>query len=122
MGKKGSKYLLQDGGAGQGEDGGDPGPPPKAEVAFDDFDVLRAIGRGAFGKVSALHPTFPRQIYRIPTKKRHSMVFKQKTRKYTVLLPPLEGGGGVQSVKISNIIKPHPPFPQVNFGPRSAIE
>ena len=87
MGKKGSKYLLQDGGgAGQGgEDGGDPGPPPKAEVAFDDFDVLRAIGRGAFGKVSALYASV-KSVQLIPTKKRHSMLFKQKTRKYTVLL------------------------------------
>ena len=75
MGKKGSKYLLQDGGgAGQGgEDGGDPGPPPKAEVAFDDFDVLRAIGRGAFGKVSATYAaycTFPRQICAVNSHKK----------------------------------------------------
>jgi len=30
-----------------------PGPPPKPEVGFDDFELLRAIGRGSFGKVSA---------------------------------------------------------------------
>lgn len=30
----------------------DSGPPPKPEIGFDDFEVLRAIGRGSFGKVS----------------------------------------------------------------------
>ena len=28
-----------------------PGPPPKPEIGFDDFELLRAIGRGSFGKV-----------------------------------------------------------------------
>ena len=27
------------------------GQPPPEEMSFDDFEVLRAIGRGAFGKV-----------------------------------------------------------------------
>ena len=118
MGKKGSKYLLQDGGgAGQGEDGGDPGPPPKAEVAFDDFDVLRAIGRGAFGKVSALYHEHS-NLQLIPPKNRSVIpCFSNKRHKKYVLLPHLRG---VQSVKISNIIILRPPFPQVNFGPRSA--
>jgi hypothetical protein len=31
---------------------------PPQEVSFDDFEVLRAIGRGAFGKVSLAH-SFP---------------------------------------------------------------
>ena len=30
-----------------------PGPPPKPEIGFDDFELLRAIGRGSFGKVSS---------------------------------------------------------------------
>ena len=36
-----------------------PGPPPKPEVGFDDFEVLRAIGRGSFGKVTNIGPWVP---------------------------------------------------------------
>ncbi len=105
MGKKGSKYLLQDGGgAGQGgEDGGDPGPPPKAEVAFDDFDVLRAIGRGAFGKVSALYASV-KSVQLIPTKKKSITVYHVCLTKDTKIycpFTPLEGGWG--SPKRENI-------------------
>ncbi len=37
------------------------GPPPKPEVGFDDFEVLRAIGRGSFGKVRFEHLTLRMQ-------------------------------------------------------------
>ena len=39
MGKNNSKLIE------------DLGGPPKADVGFDSFEVLRAIGKGAFGKV-----------------------------------------------------------------------
>ncbi len=56
MGKKNSKILLngasEDGsGDGDGDEDG-LGPPPQMQIGFDDFEILRAIGRGAFGKVS----------------------------------------------------------------------
>ena len=35
------------------------GPPPKPEVGFDDFELLRAIGRGSFGKVRIGNSLFP---------------------------------------------------------------
>jgi len=31
---------------------GDDSEPPKQDIGFDDFEVLRAIGRGSFGKVT----------------------------------------------------------------------
>ena len=40
MGKRNSKLMAELGG------------PPPADIGFDHFEVLRAIGRGAFGKVS----------------------------------------------------------------------
>ncbi len=55
MGKKNSKHHFGGSGASDSEsDGPGPGPPPPLEVGFDDFEVLRAIGRGAFGKVNTV--------------------------------------------------------------------
>ena len=48
MGKSSSK--LMDGlGAG----------PPEADVNFDSFEILRAIGRGSFGKVHTVSQLLP---------------------------------------------------------------
>jgi len=53
MGKNNSKFGLP-----SAEDG----QPPPEEVCFDDFEVLRAIGRGAFGKVCLVERKRDRRV------------------------------------------------------------
>jgi hypothetical protein len=52
MGKNNSK--LNSSGNSQGSGGSSSVGPPPEQVCFDDFEVLRAIGRGSFGKVTIL--------------------------------------------------------------------
>ncbi len=95
MGKKNSKHLGSGSDSNDDEDDG-PGPPPQTEVGFDDFEVLRAIGRGAFGKVTFqeddiifffslklvlsffLRPTQVCLVERKSTKKVYAMKYVQK--------------------------------------------
>lgn len=53
MGKSNSKLVLMK----------DLGGPPKAEVDFDTFEVLRAIGKGAFGKVCLVEKKDSKKVF-----------------------------------------------------------